>query len=415
MKLSLLCICLFLCLSGCTHAFANEEVDYDTLVEHCRLDQVNEISLALSKDLNELSDQLQVISDTKDQLKKQLNQIRLQKEIVDKEYDEIRTQGSICLMRLQTRYPFSYDTLIDAYTEYAYDKEFINELKEQTVQKSKIETEYTKISHQYEKLHISCTKLQDQIDHLFSLQDRLFARFSSQIQEFKDSGEYNVHKIIQGNEQLPAYGAIHLEEYETNESCLVAGNYSIDSYSLNWSSVIENGTISAGTWTYPDGGMHLGLDIAASMFSEVKAPANGIILYADAPVDSDNGYLQNWCGWPAGGGNTICMICAVDEKLYGVSFAHHVFSQGPHGLSLATASWAQGIFGELYTLDPFKYTIDAIKAGTSNVDVSKEKLADLEREFPNHMPGNPCSREPNAEVSIWPCLADAWLRTQWSL
>ena len=45
----------------------------------------------------------------------------------------------------------------------------------------------------------------------------------------------------------------------------------------------------------------------------------------------------------------------------------------------------------------------------------KEKLADLEREFPNHMPGNPCSREPNAEVSIWPCLADAWLRTQWSL
>ena len=41
--------------------------------------------------------------------------------------------------------------------------------------------------------------------------------------------------------------------------------------------------------------------------------------------------------------------------------------------------------------------------------------ADLEREFPNHMPGNPCSREPNAEVSIWPCLADVWLRTQWSL
>lgn len=102
-------------------------------------------------------------------------------------------------------------------------------------------------------------------------------------------------------------------------------------------------------------------------------------------------------------------------KKNGVSFAHHVFSQGPHGLSLATASWAQGIFGELYTLDPFKYTIDAIKAGTSNVDVSKEKLADLEREFPNHMPGNPCSREPNAEVSIWPCLADAWLRTQWPL
>lgn len=102
-------------------------------------------------------------------------------------------------------------------------------------------------------------------------------------------------------------------------------------------------------------------------------------------------------------------------KKNGVSFAHHVFSQGPHGLSLATASWAQGIFGELYTLEPFTHTINAIKAGTAGVEVSKEKLSDLEKEFPNHMPGNPYMRESNAEVSIWPVLADAWLRTQWSL
>ena len=99
---------------------------------------------------------------------------------MDKEYDEIRTQGSICLMRLQTRYPFSYDTLIDAYTEYAYDKEFINELKEQTAKKAKLETEYTKISHHMKNCILAVQNLQDQIDHLFSLQDWLFARFSSQ-------------------------------------------------------------------------------------------------------------------------------------------------------------------------------------------------------------------------------------------
>ena len=52
-----------------------------------------------------------------------------------------------------------------------------------------------------------------------------------------------------------------------------------------------------------------------------------------------------------------------------IMFSHRVLMD----FSLATASWAQGIFGELYTLDPFKYTIDAIKAGTANVDVSKEK------------------------------------------
>lgn len=147
MKLSLLCICLFLCLSGCTHAFANEEVDYDTLVEHCRLDQVNEISLTLSKELNERSNQLKIVSDIKNQLEKQLKQICLQKETIDKEYDEIKAQGSLCLMRLQTRYPFSYDSLIDAYIKYAYDTEFINELKEQIERKSEMDSEYTKISH----------------------------------------------------------------------------------------------------------------------------------------------------------------------------------------------------------------------------------------------------------------------------
>lgn len=322
MKFSLLCICLFLCLSGCTYTFANEEVDYDNLVNRCYLDQVNDVSLALSEELNDLSDQLQGLQDRKERAEDQLEKISILKDTIEQDYDEIKAQGSLYLMRLQTRYPFSYDSLVNAYTEYAYDKEFINQLGELCEQKKETEKKFLKINDRYKELDSDCINVQAQIDHLFFLQDRLFSRFSSQIQEFKDSGEYDVHKTIQGNEQLPAYGAIHMEEYETNESCLVAGDYLIDSYSLNWSSVIENGTISAGTWTYPDGGIHLGLDIAANMFSEVKAPANGIILYADAPVDSDNGYLQNWCGWPAGGGNTICMICAVDGKLYGVSLAH---------------------------------------------------------------------------------------------
>lgn len=68
--------------------------------------------------------------------------------------------------------------------------------------------------------------------------------------------------------------------------------------------------------------MHLGLDAAAPLFSNVFAPANGIILYADNPVDSNCGYLGNYCGWPYGGGNTICMIAAVNHQLYAVSFCH---------------------------------------------------------------------------------------------
>ncbi|MBF0579126.1 M23 family metallopeptidase [Erysipelotrichaceae bacterium RD49] len=82
------------------------------------------------------------------------------------------------------------------------------------------------------------------------------------------------------------------------------------------------GTISAGTWAYPGGGLHLGMDLALRMYTPVYAPADGIILYAAAPVGDAGGYLGNWCGWPYGGGNTIAMIGKANDKLYGITFCH---------------------------------------------------------------------------------------------
>lgn len=81
------------------------------------------------------------------------------------------------------------------------------------------------------------------------------------------------------------------------------------------------GVLSAGTWAYPGGGLHLGMDIAASMYSPLYAPANGVILYAANPVQDGGGYLGNWVGWPFGGGNTIAMICQSGGSLYGVCSA----------------------------------------------------------------------------------------------
>lgn len=85
---------------------------------------------------------------------------------------------------------------------------------------------------------------------------------------------------------------------------------------------VQGGSKSAGTWAYNGGGLHLGLDWAAPIGTSVVAPANGIILYANAPVGSNSGYLGNWSGHPAGGGNTIEMLCSVNDTLYAVSFAH---------------------------------------------------------------------------------------------
>ena len=158
------------------------------------------------------------------------------------------------------------------------------------------------------------------LTRLDTCQKRLFSRFST-LSQLNDSGEFDQDSIIAGNEALPGYGGYEILE-NNGMTCLVDGNYAIDTYSSFWQNPVENGTISARCWSYPDGSLHLGLDIASSMYSDVYALANGIVLYAHAPVESNNGYLGNMCGWPSGAGNSICMVVAVHDKLYAISYAH---------------------------------------------------------------------------------------------
>lgn len=82
------------------------------------------------------------------------------------------------------------------------------------------------------------------------------------------------------------------------------------------------GVRSAGTWAYPSGQLHLGMDIAASMYTPVVAPGDGVVLYADAPAPDGGGYLGNQSGWPYGGGNTLTMLCQAEGSWFAISFFH---------------------------------------------------------------------------------------------
>lgn len=85
---------------------------------------------------------------------------------------------------------------------------------------------------------------------------------------------------------------------------------------------VQSGYESAGTWYYPGGGVHLGMDMATSIGTPLYAPASGVVLYANNPVSSNSGYLENWSGYPQGGGNTIQMLTQVNGTTYALSFFH---------------------------------------------------------------------------------------------
>ncbi|MDO4432871.1 MAG: alpha/beta hydrolase [Aerococcaceae bacterium] len=87
----------------------------------------------------------------------------------------------------------------------------------------------------------------------------------------------------------------------------------------------------------------------------------------------------------------------------GVSFAHHVFTSGIHGLSLATDEWANQQFGELYTRQQWVNVVNAIG---DQLDPQKVALIQSGREYCGSV------LSPNANVAAWFDLSINWLQQQ---
>ncbi|MBS5983379.1 alpha/beta hydrolase [Clostridium butyricum] len=105
-------------------------------------------------------------------------------------------------------------------------------------------------------------------------------------------------------------------------------------------------------------------------------------------------------------------------KKNGVTFEHHVFGNGGHGMSLANEQWASGNYGGDYTMEQYyeniQFIIDnnmglpsklknigEIPEGMSARDIVKEsrKKSILESQ-----------RQPDKGIAVWPELAHNWLK-----
>ena len=103
-------------------------------------------------------------------------------------------------------------------------------------------------------------------------------------------------------------------------------------------------------------------------------------------------------------------LMAMALKKAGVPFAHHVFPRGIHGLSLANEDWVEGRFGEPYCMEQMMGIARAYQNG--EIDVPKEALEFLN--FFTRAEASATASFPTAhpvpEVSVWPDLADQWMR-----
>ena len=105
--------------------------------------------------------------------------------------------------------------------------------------------------------------------------------------------------------------------------------------------------------------------------------------------------------------NSYLYEAALREK--GIRHAHHVFSRGHHGLSTATEAWARGEFGEPYTMEQTRAVVEALKRG--KIPMPEEEKQQVISGFENRYEERKESAVP--EVTVWPQLADQFLKTLW--
>lgn len=170
--------------------------------------------------------------------------------------------------------------------------------------------------------------LDERKEELERLSENAEAEKASLVTDRKDAEKISASYTRLENEYKKQMASLTAQKRSSEEDLEKAKEFTIQSNVIpnvkpakGWTMPVQ-GPESAGTWAYPGGGTHLGLDIAVNIGTQVVAPANGVILYANAPYESDSGYLGSWDGFPAGGGNSVAMLCNVNGTLYSVSFFH---------------------------------------------------------------------------------------------
>lgn len=139
---------------------------------------------------------------------------------------------------------FGYDQIMDRNIDTELIQKWI-------AQQNKIDSSLSHWKRIHKKKSIRMHQEKDWLNRLENCQQFLFKKFHRDFYGFRKGGKHNPDQSIQGSVDLPSYGAIKSLIKTDQKACPTWSGGHIDEYSQGWISMIDNGTISAGTWTYP--------------------------------------------------------------------------------------------------------------------------------------------------------------------
>ncbi len=105
----------------------------------------------------------------------------------------------------------------------------------------------------------------------------------------------------------------------------------------------------------------------------------------------------------------------------GVPFAYHLFSEGIHGLSLATERWLERDFGDTYTLEQIRMLVCAVREGRTPYPEETGDRICAEFGFGSRKQEKWAPevkeqiRQTLPEVQAWTELAEQWLKRRWEV
>jgi acetyl esterase/lipase len=140
-----------------------------------------------------------------------------------------------------------------------------------------------------------------------------------------------------------------------------------------------------------------------SLEKHVKKDTPPIFLWhtvTDASVPVENSYL-------------FAKAC----KENGVSFEHHVFGNGKHGMSLANEDWASGNYGRAYTMEQLfetaKYLMDnniELPPPYNNIREIPEGISIREAIMKEKVKEHKEGSQADEGIAVWPQLAHSWIK-----